>query len=199
MRDEDKGSSESEAVISSNKKRSKHTDLCFIEHFPPSPSCAHSAVDSESDDEQPPPPPPSGDPSALSNDEDAGDADPAKDSEWMWDDFMDAVEENDADGVTLLLDSLPRTSRQEVGAGDSHSQTRRSYNYLQRTTTFMNPITQSQACFQIIIRRDLRCLCSILLFMHEPVFFLLLLAHIFVYKILRFQSLKAYTSKNSNH
>lgn len=90
----------------------------FIKHFSRSPSCAQSAVDSESDDEQPPPPPPSGDPSApsslLPNDDDEEQADAEKDSEWMWDDFMDAVEENDADGVTLLLDSVPPTSREEV-------------------------------------------------------------------------------------
>ena len=45
---------------------------------------------------------------------DTGEAADANGSEWMWDDFMDAVEENDADGVTLLLDSLPATSREEV-------------------------------------------------------------------------------------
>lgn len=64
-------------------------------------------MDDDSDDE-PPPPPPGGHP-----DDDLG-GDVEKDYEYMYDDFMDAVEDNHADAVAMMLDSLPETSRKEL-------------------------------------------------------------------------------------
>ena len=74
---------------------------------------AHSIVDSESDDDQLPPPPPSDHRTSQStDDEDTGETGGPNDAEW--DDFLDAVEENDAEDVELILDDLPQTSRDEV-------------------------------------------------------------------------------------